>query len=94
MLGSICFTDLLDFAKSGHNAFSRAENGKIYVNVSLYIKDERDQYKNDASVSIVPKVDTNFKFEFIGNMRWVEPKIQELNQKDIEEIPESDDLPF
>lgn len=94
MIGSICFSDLLEQAKKGHTAFTRADNGKIYANISLYIKDEPDQFKNNASISIVPKVDTNFTFEFIGNMKWVEPKIQDLSQEDIKELPESDTLPF
>lgn len=94
LIGSICLTDLIEFAKKGHTAFSKAENGKIYANVKVWVNETKDKYGNDCSVQINPKADTGFTFEYIGNFKWTEPKVQEVNQQDIQELPEDDDLPF
>ena len=43
--GSIDFSKLIEQAKAGHKAFSKSEkNGKIYLNVDVYVKDEVDQF--------------------------------------------------
>jgi len=47
--GSIDFTKLLEQAKAGNKAFSKNENGKIYLNVRVYVNDEVDKYGNCAS---------------------------------------------
>lgn len=65
--GSICFTDLMAKAKEGHKAFSKGTNGKIYVNVDLWINDNPDQYGNSASI----KID---KETYIGNLKESKPK--------------------
>ena len=55
LYGSIDFSKLLELAKAGNKAFSKAQNGKIYVNINVWLNDEKDQYGNDASLQ------TNFK---------------------------------
>jgi hypothetical protein len=94
LIGSICLTDLIEFAKKGHTSFSKAENGKIYANVKVWINETPDQFKNDASIQINPKADTGFKFEYIGNLRIVDTPVKNINEQDIQQLPEDDDLPF
>lgn len=94
LIGSICLTDLIDFAKKGHTSFAKAENGKIYANVKVWLNDTKDKFGNDASMQINPKADTGFQFEYIGNLRYVEPKISDVSQQDIQEMPDDEDLPF
>ena len=49
--GSIDFSKLIEQAKAGHKAFTKSEkNGKIYLNVDVYVKDEVDQFGNIASI--------------------------------------------
>ena len=42
--GSICLTDLIEKAKSKHSAFSKAQNGKIYANVNVWLNETPDKY--------------------------------------------------
>ena len=44
--GSICLTDLIQKAKEQHSAFSKAANGKIYVNFTGWVNDNQDNYKD------------------------------------------------
>ena len=94
LIGSICLSDLIEQAKKGHTAFSKADNGKIYGNVKVWLNETKDKFGNDASIQINPKADTGFQFEYIGNLRYVEPKIQEVSQEDVANMPDDDDLPF
>jgi hypothetical protein len=94
LIGSICLTDLIEQAKKGHTAFSKADNGKIYANVKVWINETKDQFNNDASIQINPKADTGFKFEYIGNLKIVESPVKDISQQDIQQLPEDDDLPF
>ncbi len=47
--GSIDFTKLIEKAKAGDKAFTKTENGKIYLNVRVWVNDEQDNYGNIAS---------------------------------------------
>jgi hypothetical protein len=94
LIGSICLSDLIEQAKKGHTSFSKASNGKIYANVKVWLNEAKDQYNNDASIQINPKPDTGFKFEYIGNLKYVEAVVSELNQQDVQSLPVDDDLPF
>lgn len=94
LIGSICLSDLIDFAKKQHTAFTKADNGKIYANVKVWVNETKDKLGNDASIQILPKVDTGFNFEYIGNLRFVEPKNKTITQSDILEMSDDDDLPF
>lgn len=47
--GSLCLTDLIEKAKQGHSAFSKAQNGKVYVNILTWINDSPDKYGNSMS---------------------------------------------
>lgn len=50
--GSLCLTDILAKAKEGHSAFSRAQNGKVYFNITVWHNEETDKYGNDSSVML------------------------------------------
>lgn len=50
--GSLCLTDLLSKAKEAHSAFTKASNGKIYANVTIWVNDEEDKFGNTVSVQL------------------------------------------
>jgi len=94
LYGSVDFSKLLEMAKAGNKAFSKASNGKIYLNLNVWINDEKDQYGNDASIQ------TNFKDSlkeekiYVGNLKVSEFKEPEPLSENSNEIPAADDLPF
>lgn len=100
LYGSINLTKLLEEAKKGHSAFRRAEsNGNIYVNVTQWINDKKDDKGNDSSITLASskeKKDAE-KRVYIGNL-----KISEGGGGDAPLNPEQapdlavnlDDLPF
>lgn len=47
--GSLCLTDLIDQAKKGHSAFSKAQNGKVYCNILTWLNEKEDKYGNIMS---------------------------------------------
>ena len=95
LYGSLDFSELLKLAKEGNKAFSKSEkNGKIYLNIQVWINDEKDKFDNDASVQ------TNFKDAakeeriYIGNLKKSEKKEPlQLTEND-SDIPDENDLPF
>jgi hypothetical protein len=89
--GSIDFSKLIEQAKSGNKAFSKSENGKIYLNVRMYVNDEVDKFGNVASFqSNFKGANKEDKFYF-GNMKESTP-IE--NKIDLVDIPDFDGLPF
>lgn len=93
LYGSIDFSKLLELAKKGDKAFSKHENGKIYLNVKVWINDEKDQFGNDASIQTSFKDASKEERHYFGNMKLSEPTQQPI-QEGSDEIPEIDDLPF
>lgn len=87
--GSIDFSKLLEQAKKGHKAFSKSANGKIYLNLNVWVNDEKDQYDNVASIQAnykdAPKED---KFYF-GNLKEGTSGGAPVTAND---IPDEDDL--
>lgn len=69
--GSLCLTQINEAAKSGHSAFSRASNGKIYFNIIEWENDNVDKFGNNFSVKLNPKKDApdNEKNIYIGNLK-------------------------
>jgi hypothetical protein len=89
--GSIDFSKLIEQAKTGHKAFSKSENGKIYLNVRLWVNDELDKYGNIASFqSNFKGAQKEDKFYF-GNLKESTPIDEDVQSND---IPDADDLPF
>lgn len=89
--GSIDFSKLIEQAKSGNKAFTKSENGKIYLNVRMYVNDEVDKFGNIASFQ------SNFKGAakedkfYFGNMKESTPIEAQVEAVD---VPAADDLPF
>lgn len=94
LYGSIDFSKLLELAKSGNKAFSRAENGKIYMNMNVWINDEKDKFGNNASIQTSFKEATKEDKIYFGNLKISELKQPEQLESNNSEIPNEDDLPF
>ena len=94
LYGSVDFSKLLELAKAGNKAFSKAANGKIYLNLNIWINDEKDNYGNDASIQTTFKDATKEEKVYCGNFKISEQKSPEPLEEGSNEIPEADDLPF
>lgn len=90
--GSVDFSKLLEMAKAGNKAFSKAQNGKIYLNLNVWINDEVDQYGNKASIQ------TNFKDApkeekvYVGNLKESEFSSQPVSSSDIPDESDFDNF--
>lgn len=81
--GSIDFSKLLEQAKAGNKAFTKNENGKIYLNVRVWVNDEKDNYGNDASFqSNFKGAQKEDKFYF-GNLKESTPVEENVSASDI-----------
>jgi len=94
LYGSIDFTKLLELAKAGNKAFSKADNGKIYLNLNVWINDEKDNYGNDASMQTSFKDAAKEDKIYFGNLKISEKKENEPIPENSSEIPNDSDLPF
>jgi len=89
--GSINFTKLIEEAKKGNKAFTKTENGTIYLNTRIWVNDEPDQYGNIASLqSNFKGAQKEDKFYF-GNLKKSTHTEQNVSSND---IPNTDSLPF
>lgn len=91
--GSIDFSKLIEEAKKGNKAFTKASNGKIYLNVNIWLNDEQDQYNNIGSIQANFKDATKEERFYLGNFKRSEPKVKPL-EANSNDIPAEDDLPF
>lgn len=94
LYGSIDFSKLLELAKAGNKAFSKADNGKIYLNLNVWINDEKDQFGNDASMQTSFKEATKEDKFYFGNLKISEQQSPKPLEENSSDIPESDDLAF
>lgn len=94
MYGSIDFSKLLELAKAGNKAFTKAENGKIYLNLNVWVNDEKDQYGNDASIQTNFKDATKDDRHYFGNLKFSEFKEPVALEENSNDIPDDIDLPF
>ena len=94
LYGSINFSKLLELAKAGNKAFSKADNGKIYLNLNVWINDEKDQFGNDASMQTSFKEATKEDKFYFGNLKISEQQAPKPLEENSSDIPESDDLLF
>lgn len=95
--GSINLSELMDNAKKGHSAFIRAESGKIYVNVKMWVNEEPNQYGKHASIQLNPKQDTQDLSVYIANFKLQDKKEPEqVTAQEMQTITNDfeDDLPF
>lgn len=90
LLGSINATRLIDELKKGNKAFYKSQNSNdIFVNVKVWLNEEKDQFKNDASIQINPSAENKEDAKYIGNLRFLENKI---NEKDLNNLPDLNNL--
>ena len=90
--GSIDFSKLIEQAKAGHKAFSKSEkNGKIYLNVDVYVKDEVDQFGNIASIRGTFKGATKEDKFYFANLKESQFNEQKVESSDVDGL---DDLAF
>ena len=90
--GSIDFSKLIEQAKAGHKAFTKSEkNGKIYLNVDVYVKDEVDQFGNIASIRGTFKGATKEDKFYFANLKESQFNEQKVEASDVDGL---DDLPF
>lgn len=94
LYGSIDFSKLLELAKAGNKAFTKAANGKIYCNLNVWINDQPDQYGNDASIQTNFKDATKDDRIYFGNMKKSTAGGGEQLEAGDNSIPSGDDLPF
>lgn len=95
--GSICVSEIIDQLKKQHSCFLKAQNGKIYANVRVWLNDEEDRYGNVMSIQLSSKKDKQDKEGkvYLGNCKKSEPMEQPITHTDINNISnEIDDLPF
>ncbi|CAB4151454.1 hypothetical protein UFOVP597_18 [uncultured Caudovirales phage] len=91
-IGSICLSDLNAKAKEGHPAFSKANNGKIYVNVNLWHNEEPDQYEKVAQLQLSKPKDSKEATIYVGSFSL--PKKKEPEAILPTDLLEDDDCPF
>lgn len=103
--GSICLTDLIDQAKKGHSAFSKAQNGKVYCNILTWLNEKEDKYGNIMSHQLSSNKDMREAegLIYIGNSKALQsskPVTSRDIDDDLSNVSErvradaKDDLPF
>jgi hypothetical protein len=106
--GSICLTEMVEQAKKGHSAFSKAQNGKVYCNILTWLNEKEDKYGNIMSHQLSSQKDMR-EVEgliYIGNSKALQsskPVTKNDIDDDFSNVPvrekqnvsdEKDDLPF
>lgn len=69
--GSINLSELLAKAQAKHSGFTKAQNGAIYANISVWLNDNLDKFGNIMSIQVNPSKemkDKETKF-YIGNCK-------------------------
>jgi hypothetical protein len=92
--GSICLSELLEHAKAKHSSFSKAENGKIYASVNVWINDKEDKFGNLLSIQLNPTKemkDVEKKF-YIGNCKKALGN-QQIQDNDVSDLDAPLDVP-
>ena len=91
--GSIDFSKLIEEAKKGNKAFHKSEkNGRIYLNVQVFIKDEVDAYGNSMTIRSTFKGATKEDKFYFANLKPSEEK--EQHQSNNFNIPGEEELFF
>ena len=93
--GSICLSDLIEKAKEQHSAFSKANNGKIYVNFTGWVNAANDDFK-DFSMQLnskQDKQDAEGKVYF-GNGKIKPQQAQVASPVQSKDLEDFSDLPF
>jgi hypothetical protein len=91
---SICLTDLADKYRAGHSAFTKANNGKVYVNLTTWINDTADNYGNNVSHQLNSKADKREEEGkvYVGNGKTADS--QPVTVVNTPTVEDGNDLPF
>lgn len=104
--GSICLTELIEQAKKGHSAFSKAQNGKVYCNILTWLNEKEDKYGNIMSHQLSSQKDMREAegLVYIGNSKALQsskPVTKSDVDVNLDNVPtrdykkdEGSDLPF
>lgn len=95
--GSIDVTVLLEKAKEKHSSFLKAgEKSHLYANVIVWLNEDEDKFGNVMSIQLSSKKEQKEQEGkvYLGNLKRSESNEKPVSDKDIEKLPEVDDLPF
>ena len=90
----------IDLAKIDKSRIIEGKNGAKYYNISILVKDEKDQYEQDVAITqgqTKEERTAKVKAVYIGNGKTVYDKPAEPKQQEptgLEAMPEDDGLPF
>lgn len=83
-IGSICVSDI------PKDKLTQAKNGKLYLNIDIWVNDENDKYDNIGSVSVrqsKEEREAKLKKLYLGNFKTSDFKPAEPEQKAIDDLP-------
>jgi len=86
LTGSICLTDI------PKDKITKSEkNGKLYLNINVFINDEPDQYSNNGAIAIQQSKDereAKAKRTYIGNVKFAQqPPAAAPTQELLNDLP-------
>lgn len=96
--GSINLTKLIQLGKQGKLNSTRVQTKNdgecIFVNINVWIKDEADQYNQNASIEAIRPTDHEpaMPRNYVGNMKFMQ--IKEAPAATPTDFEDDDDLPF
>lgn len=81
---SLDLTNIIELANQGHSAFTKGNNGKIYCNVLIGDRAEKDKYDNDVYAMLNPVKEKKEAEggKFVGNGRKYEYASQPVTASD------------
>jgi hypothetical protein len=83
-IGSICVSDI------PKDKLTQAKNGKLYLNVDIWVNEEKDKYENIGSISVrqtKEEREAKEKKTYLGNFKTSELKAQVPEQKAFDDLP-------
>ena len=96
--GSICLSDISELAQKKDPSITTAKNGKKYMSINVWVKDEADQYGNNASIQTSFKDATNEQKHYVGNLKEAKMNNTVTASSPLPDIShtqsDQDDLPF
>ena len=90
--GSLNLTKIGELVKSNHPAVTTDKNGNKYINLTIWLNDQQDQYGNIGSLSAYNKEDK--QSVYFGNFKDLSNQQQTNNVASPSEPKKEDDLPF
>lgn len=95
MTGSINLTAVKELQKTNPKAFFKSDKtGVLYLNATIFVNDEPDQYGNNASISVYDS--ETKKSVYLGNFKMFSQNAPAQSAQPAQSIVDNndDDLPF